>query len=396
MLSNFKKNYSSRKIIDIHRDHNSDNVYVNIQVNNTDPNAFITASATVDRTEPIIDDPDKYYLSVVRFTIPGLNTPILIFPIQNNQPNINLSTYSITLDHAVSVSQQFLIYTQRNVFIPPTTAIPVQKISSYYFIFNYQHVADMINTAFEAAFAVITKPPTIGLDPPRPPRIIFNSVTQLFSIIAQDDYYNIDTAVSLIRIYINGPLFTLLPGLADQNTLLSSPGFGRNLQILVKDYFNNRIQDSEGSGPSFPPPYLEIRQQFKSLANWYSVKNIVFKSGLLPLQPEYTQSSNNFQPIFTDFEPLAQSGSDVRSRLQYFPQGPYRLVSLVGHNPIQTFDIRVSWTDIYGNEFPISIPYLQAMTIKLLFVHRDLYKNEKPEFIDLAFFQKENPRFFDR
>ena len=348
--------------VDDEKDLSSDNVYVDIIVRNISDERRINAEYSETRVEAIVDNPSDYYLSLVRWSLPAYNLPLNIMPIQSGSSTD--SEYSVTLEFNGDIQPINIQYISRNAVTPTT-----DQSSIYFWMFTYQHMVDLINTALDSAFSALAAPP-IGSTAPY---LIFNPESNLFSLIAQTTFYDL-TLATPIKIWFNSKLYELFNGLPSNfpNEILQLDG--RDAQILVNDYHNN-LYNEPISAPVFPPLFYEIKQNFKSISTWTAVKQIIFETQLIPINSEYTSVSNNsFKKILTDFEPIKSSDQDVRTLLQYFPQGQYRLVDLVGTNPQYNIDLIASWLDIYGNVHKVSIPYLHQMTAKLLFVKRNLYK----------------------
>lgn len=364
----------------------SDNVYFNIEIRGPQDSYGTPAIYDVQRTIPIIEDASKYYASIIRFNVPNFFVPIHVMPIQSDQGDANLSQYSITIEFDGDVQHVFLDFDTRGPFpepIPPNQTSDGKQFSSpYYFMFEYQHMADMINDAFSTAFAALaTVPPTIGGDPPAAPVITFEETTNLFSIIAQQDYYEYTrTLPDPIRVYFNGKLFTIFSGFPDLQTNVTfgalepdefSPS-GRDNQILISDYFNNL--NLPGFNPPFDGDYLVITQQYASIFDWNPFKRIVFTSGSIPVNGEYVKGAGSSTlKVISDFIPFVTD--QVRTVWEFVPEGQYRLIDMVSHEKIDTIDIQVFWVDQNDNFFRIEIPFNQEITIKLAFLNKKLYKN---------------------
>jgi hypothetical protein len=80
---------------------NPDMVYYDIVSTNfqttTTEEPFLRFNET--RTNPIINNTGEYYLSIVRFCLDTYNLPNIICEIQPNQPDPDLSIYSLTLEY---------------------------------------------------------------------------------------------------------------------------------------------------------------------------------------------------------------------------------------------------------------------------------------------------------
>jgi hypothetical protein len=367
-----------------------DNVYIDIKIsNNTDARA-IKAKYDQTRTTQILDNPSNYYLSLVRWKIPGFELPLLIFPVEPNPLNpddLNYSQYSVTLETSTDIYQFHLFYmsyNDPNVLVPPpTNSSPYQSNSQYYFIYDYQHMLNIVNYGLLMAFENVTGKP-VGAEFPY---LIYNPETKLFSLIAQFTNYMVDLAPSPappaqpttqptfdadIKVYMNFKLYSLFNGLPSRTVAENSAEStqGRDVQILIHPYGNNYFPD-----PFVSSDYLRIEQNFSSISYWNPVKQLIFITELIPINSEYTAvSGDSFRKILTDFEPSSDSNTDIRTTFQYFPQGVYRLIDLIGTKPLYNIDLQVKWIDINGHEYFVTIAPFQELTAKLLFVKRNLYK----------------------
>ena len=374
------KTYNKHRVEDKKQEPSPDNLYVDIKVSNLGESRGIPMEFNQTKTEPLLDNPSDYYLSLVRWKVPAFDFPLLIFPIQNNQANPNLSQYSITFETATDTYQFFLFFTNRGSFPPPLNAIPEQKNTFYYFVYEYQHIVDIVNHAFQMCHDNVTGKPAGST----PPFMIYEPDKRLFSIIAQELQYGVDitptpippadpttqpTYDADIKIFFNFKLFELFNGLPVKTFPSSTVTDGKDAQILVTNTGNNIFSATE----------LQITQQFSGIAYWTPVKQVLFTTSLLPVKSEYTSiSGNSYKKILTDFEPIADSQADIRETLQYFPQGVYRLIDMTGTTPLFKIDLKVSWIDVKGNEYNAFVPPFQQFTGKLLFQKRSLQKNYNP------------------
>lgn len=354
----------------------SDNVYIDIKVANIGEDKKVPMRFTQMKSEAFLDNPSNYYLSLIRWSVPAFSLPLHIMPIQNNQPDINLSQYSITLETSSDIRQEFLFFTPRTDAKPPSTAIPTQRFSEYYWIESYQHMLDMVNQALALAFSKLTGKPIDSSIP----FMIYDTAEKLFSIVAQLSQYGVSinplpvppanpssqpSYDAGIKIWMNYKLYTLFNGMPSYFPQSAIQGDGRDNQLLIQDYHNNTFSATE----------IRLKQDLKSIATWSPVKQILFETSLIPISKEYTSlTANSFKKILTDFEPSQDSNRDYRQSLQYFPQGVYRLIDCIGTHKQYNVDLFVTWTDVFGNEYCPDVPVFQMFTGKLLFIKKNLYK----------------------
>ena len=365
---------------------NPDNVYLNISIFNdfrtgTEP---ILAKYKENRVKSILTNPSEYYLTIVRFSIPTQEIPIFIFAIQEgiDQDKINLSIYSFTMSFGGSDFQTFLDYTPDNFsnngspFFPlsPEDNNGEQDISTgYYNVFNYQIMLNMMNTALATCFADL-KEAFPAAEITVAPFIIYDAVSQLFSFIVNNEYL-----VSGVTIFWNSVLNRFLEAIP-VNFFGTSTLNGKDFELVVQFNKNNAFNlVIPGVDPPDPdiPQFLELKQEYTVIQYWNSFQKLVIATDLLPVNPEFITSvneSNNFSRILTDFEPIADKSGTSRTIQQFFVSGPYRLIDLLSNSPLQALDIQIFWSDIVGNLFPLFIDSGTSISVKILFIKKELIK----------------------
>lgn len=369
-----------------------DKSYLNIVIPYA-PNVQGLSYATFQQqfTQPILDIPADYYCSIVRFDVPCQNIPIINFAnyIQNF-PNVdpNLTIFSVTLEYNGSISQQYVSYVTETPFYSPGTLSAqnpsVAYNNVYYFSYTYSNIVEMLNIALAQAFLGLVGAP-VGSTPPY---FIYDTNTYKIGLVAPVAYY--DQALPLpINVFVNIELFsTFLSG-------MPSILFGYNeaneqdLQLIIRNQNNNYYQQPTGSPPTLVPtvfPFYVMWQDYPTLINMNSFRNLTFVTNLLPIAQEYSVSNSpivsqdastlsvvNSAGIMVNFEPQDTFGWESRGNVTYFPTGPYHLINLKGAVPISSLDITIYWTDQFGQRYPLTIPYNQVITIKLAFFKKDTF-----------------------
>lgn len=327
-----------------------DHIYIDVDIP-YDPASLSTEESTpasyrATKTEPILKNPSDYHLTVDRFSIPGFLIPSYIFDPAN--PG------TVRLDYLGSSSTQQLVYVPNNQLQPWE--------EGYYYLYDFQHWAEMVNTALAAAHAALATAPVGSL----PPYIVWDTDAQKFKVYAQKQYY--DMAVGHIEVYFDTPLYSHLPFLPWATSLVQP-----YWQLLFKDYRNN----TESIGGV---DYLFLKQQAVGVSYWQPAKSLIFISNTIPVKNTYTEinnvrpdnSNSNSLGILIDFKIDALSSLDQRKTLIYVPQQNYRRLDLYGQTPLKTIDISVYWSDITGALHPLRIPSFDAVNIKLLFIKKEL------------------------
>jgi len=371
----------------LHED--GDRIYYDVEIRagegRTAPTQLSYAEFSIERTIPILDNPKDYYLTISRFTVPVLDTPILICPISGTgyvgvgpaPPAINVTPFSVTLRYTATDFQQTVIYQTRtpNVPLPPTPGYVDVNHPYYYSVYAYNHFVDMVNQAFTNAFTLL-KTAYPGAPMTEAPYFIFDPETELFSLIVPYDY-----VTNNVDIYLNNELQTYF---VNMNYIFYGRGAtnGKDFQFILSN--NNNINAYAKPGGTIPAPpanpaYLRLKQDYKGLDVWNSFFDLVFTTGTLSVYREWTQNNDpqtqlpTQVSLLTDFQPLLNEAGDSRSTMAYYPQGPYRLINLTGNTPLRNFDVKIWWRDKEGRLYPLTIPYRQSVSIKFLFIKKDSF-----------------------
>ena len=410
------------RIVSIEKE--TDNVYVNVVIDHEEPRYVhgITGSTgpnyptyyltgedpedaeyIVTKTEPILDKCGDFYCSVIRFTIPLEEIPILICPIVPNQADPNLTPLIIGIEYGSTRYPLNIIYTPKNTLLAPTQNQPLQVITPYYFIYSYELLISMINTALAAAFT------NSGLQAIFPnylaPYFFLDPTTNLLSLVTPALFGALVSPAAFIpRIFMNAPLASYLDAF---NTLIF--GYdqiqGNDIYFVLNptkpenDYYPSGVAIPTPTNPGTTGPaqpfYFKYTQDFSVLEYWTSLRKIVLTSNMIPVRNEYLAATDNTSiqnlqgdnfntntaginvsyPILTDFVPtIDQSAGISRSIAYYVPTGQYRLIDLQADTPLQKIDVKIYWQDRDGNFYPIPISVFQQASIKLAFFRKTLYK----------------------
>jgi hypothetical protein len=325
----------------------ADHVYYNMNIfNNTlQP---IQAAFEENRVIPVIDNPSLYHLSIIRFSMPTGTIPIFNF----NQAD---GYYTVTLSYlGVDYVKPLVFVSESN----PSSAG----------VYSYQHMIDMINTAFLGAFNAMPSggQSLVG----QAPYLTFNPVTMLISMNVTLNYDPVLQATAPL-IFMNYNLYSFFETF---HTIFN--GFntthGKDFQFVIENTGNNTA-----TLPAIPPNYAggagySLMQEVQTLFLWASLKAVSFLTGSIPVNTELIAVNSgsgvaNFRPIMTDLEPVIQGATDIRTKLQYFPQSEYRLASMTNDTPLKKLDVVIYWNDNQGNQYPVTLAPSQSISIKFLF-----------------------------
>lgn len=375
-----------------------DKVYYDITISNLQNTA--TAPPVLyfneTRNSPFILDPESYYLSIVRFTLDTNTLPIIqpeIQPAPNS--NVNLTTYSITMDWNNPVAP-FQSFTQQTfiTFIPQNKqaivpAPPSQTLSGlqnnetgYYDVYNYQYWIQLVNNTFTQCYNDLNAQVVaagLALPSPYAPVMSWDTQGNIAILNADNAGYN-DTTANYISIYFNPSLFNLFssfPFIVESTDVVAG---GKNARIIMSGFGGANVVQFPPVAPTYTA--LQIVQEYSTIVLWTPITSIVFTSNTLPIVANQVSApllffngkrfqsggnNSNIAQIITDF--VANDGN-YKPNIVYIPSAQYRLVNLVGNSPLYNIDVEVFYKNRVGEFIPIRLGSGGTATIKILFTRK--------------------------
>jgi hypothetical protein len=334
------------------------------------------------RTQPILNDCSKYNMSIIRFTMDGAGSDLPLWIPQimtdtqqstitgytNYDPNMTI--YGITITHAGAIDAGKTVYLEWTTEV--SNAFP--NSSKYYYCYSYSHFCDIFNTAVASAVANVAG--QVSDNTVKPPKLVYNGSTNLFSLISQSSNWGAGKDYTL---FFDANLYQLLRNFNNVYIPNVAPMTNR---IIINDYINNTITGDDGD------KYLVITQDFPSTDTiWSPISSIVFTSSLLPIVAEQlgqpiifsdgnvstpSTSQANFQQTITDIAlPLIRS-SDYKGFVEYAPN-PYRMISLSpAKQEIRQIDLSVFFKNRFGVLTPCTLANGASVSLKILFRKKNL------------------------
>jgi hypothetical protein len=394
----------------------ADQIYFDVTVTNTKSTTTLPPIFYYNesRTIPFVNNPQDYYLSILRFTIDTGTLPVFI-PTVSQDPldatNPNHTIYSVTLSFTKSTG----VVVDKQVFIewvpqdrsapvpqaPQTTASGTQDNSQgYYNCYSYSYFTSLVFKAFAQAFidlqtacsadanwdtATYLYPPIINWDTTSGQGIIYANKASynLYTVVGGIPTPNADA----IRVYMNAPLFALYGSFPSIINGYVGVTDGKNFQIAIVDIGNTNytyISPDPVPTPPTPATYTAITmfQEYSTVSNWTPIVALVFVSNTLPVTPNqvstplvysdlhsFTLGGNNASTanIITD---LVSDTGLYKSFLVYEPSAQYRYVTLNGNRPLFNIDLQVFWRDRLGGLNPVRIPSGGSVTMKIGFLKK--------------------------
>jgi hypothetical protein len=370
----------------------ADKVYLDLVITNLDTTtkAPPTLYYNQTRNSPIIANPEDYYLSIIRFTLDTPTLPIFLPEIQPNQPDLNLTIYSVSLSWTnpatgITYTQvEYIIFAPQDLSSavpqpPSQTSTGLQDNSSgYYYIYTFQYWIYLINQTFATCFTNLATQVALAgavLPTTNAPIMTFDTNTQIAILNCDVLGYNY-TSSNYIKIFMNPALFQLFssfPFIIESFDLTNN-----NLNVLIQT--NTFGGANEIQFPPINPTYqaIQVVQEYSTIALWSPITSIVFCSNTLPIVPTnisapavyvngtiFNNGNNSMvEQIITDF--VSDTGF-YKPNIVYNPSAQYRLISLTGNRPIYNVDISVFWKDRIGALVPVKLGSGTTATVKILF-----------------------------
>lgn len=380
----------------------ADKIYYDVVITNvetaTKPPPTLYFNET--RNSPFLQNPEDYYISIIRFTLDTPTLPIFIPEIQPNQGNLNLTIYSVSLnwtDPLTSINyvqSEYVIYSPQNnsavvPLAPNQYSTGLQNNSTgYYNIFTFQYWIYLINNTFTTCFNNLVSQLPLGTSLPttNAPILTFDTNSQIAILNCDVLGYNY-TSADYIEIYMNPALFQLFSSFPF--TINTFNAVANNLNVLIQT--NTFGGANEIPFPPINPTYtaIQVIQEYSTIALWSPITSVVFCSQTLPIVPTqisapsvfidgitYTNGNNAVvSQIITDF--VSDNGF-YKPNIVYNPSAQYRLIDLQGNRPIANLDIEVYWKDRIGALQPFLLGSGCSATIKILFTRKHSTGTSKP------------------
>lgn len=355
----------------------------------------VPVAFTQTRNKPFLEKPDDYYLSVVRFQMDTNTLPVFNAFIQYNQPNRDLTIYSVTLtwNNPVAPFQQFNQQTFVT-WLPQDIASPLPQPPSltqnkfqddstgYYYCYNYAYFIQLINNAYATCFGLLNAQVTgagLVLPTTHAPVMTWNGDRNIGVINADILGYN-STIANKILIYMNLPMYNLfntLPAYIESGT---SP-IGKNFRVDTSSFGNSTVVGF----PFYAPTYnaLQVFQETTCVSVWSPISGIVITSNTLPINSTNISNpciyingiatnnngnNSNVSPIITDFQ--APDGA-YKNSITYVPSAQYRYIDLTGNSPLYTIDVNIFWRNKINELIPFRLGPGCSCSIKILFQRKE-------------------------
>ena len=334
---------------------NSDaHVYVDInlpQIGNERPANEGSSLAIYEssNSSPIIENPDDWHLIIERWALPGFLLPAYIWPAPGSGEDVR-----VQLRYGAEIVTVTAIFTSLGELSPSD--------EEYYYVYEYQHFLDMVNTALASAHAALATKPVGSLEP-----FFTYDQTGRFRLYGEQDYYDTNQATP-IEVLVSPEIWRVMPFMEYNTNTATNNEFW---QILIKDNKNNRDEIDMVE-------YYYTRQEADGSAYMNPVQKIIFTTNSIPIRSTYTainnantlNSNSNTFPILSDYVIDDLQGLDHRKQLVFEARDYNRKIDLLGNTSIYNISISIYWLDYRNRLRLVRVPNNDFANIKLLFMQK--------------------------
>ena len=336
-------------------------VYYNAELSNVQ--SFpIAAEVNDTRAQAIIDTPEDYDMSIVRWDLDTSLIPPCYIPMAPSP--------------APPLQTQACIGMTRGVDVFGPIYVNLTAGLESGFFFSYTAFLSQVNAAIAACYALIAGPSAAV-----PPVLAFNATTGLISLYYPSTYL---TGVPPIQLYVNSVLYRYVLNMPAAIYPGAAPGF--EFRIKMEDQ-SALLLPPTGTRYGYPAivnafagDCLQLTQQEAAMECWTASRTIFITTSSIPVvnenqptDPSGTRGTNSglsTAAIITDFSTAQLSPLDSANRISYLPSAEYRRVALRGREPLNRISLRLYWSDYRGNSYPVNLPPGGFFSAKLAFIHR--------------------------
>ena len=381
-------------------------IYYDISIFNNDISGDMPVSLKFSEQRSggaLIENPQDYYLSIVRFEIDSPSLPIFIPQRRPNSSSFNDLIYGFGLEVIKGATNAPTArYKKRVQLIPVNPNLSTEQLNvlangeftlsdEYYYIYNVRQWLRMVNTSLQSLFDTMRVDETNNIIPlsAKAPFFDYDSGSGLITLYTTTHY--LDTAdADRLRFFWNTPTNTIFGGFDTTVALRAtsslfdtkSPIEGGThpstyYQVNVSN-LNNKNSITLGS-----TAFIQSTQSYPSMPMCSPIQNIVFStSGNLPVSNSQignptiftsngdcaTQGgADNISPILTDFIVPLTRGDEYKPKINYSPS-EYRLLDMKGNAPLKSVDLQVYWkSKIDAKLHPFILGSQMGASCKIMF-----------------------------
>ncbi len=346
--------------------HEQEYSYFNLTVWN---DSAFPISANIDFTvrDIILNKPEDYLLSLIRFSIPN-----------NFMPLLNVQTLDF-----VNLKSNGNEYSSFLGFAPDQD------------IFTVQQFLEALNSSLATAFiALKAAEATAAVDPPR---MVWDKETNFFTLMVPFTGYRTGDGVSAsgadVEILFSSTLYELFAYIRSaQPPEPAAAATFTQQRIVVSDQENLFIVDTPPAGSNrsylsatlFPAgTYFQVKDEYPSIQFWQYTSKLTITSNAIPVLVENGSdfavqgdpATNERVPILTDFNINSNDATGPRGIISFFSPGQWRFSDMSGGLPFRKIGLSIFRTNKDGTQNQLMLPPDRYFSVKIAFVLRSSVKN---------------------
>lgn len=352
-------------------DHSSDIVYYNATVKNNE-NFQLPISINDIRSESIIDVPQDWEMSIVRWDITNRSIPIATVEMLPGAQEDVFSPSVLTF----TLRFNFIDY-QGNVLLRTFS-----KEAGVAFINQVCSVIDAMNDCISLLFSSIVGVPSVTT----PPQFAYDTSTESISLYFEENY----VLVGDVRLFSSLKTNNFLPALPIDFIGFGQPN-GKDVEYIFTTSDTKIAPNIVGTKRDgfpyltnqIPDPMYYVSQESMVMSSWSNIRNIFITTQNIPIVSEYVPNNLNstnqitfgssFQNIISDFV-LSTDANPVRDRIktEYLPTAEYRMISLKGMEPLRRIQLQVFYSTENGNSLPVLLRPGSFFSAKIMFRKKNI------------------------
>ena len=372
-------------------------------------------SFTQVRSSSILDSPNDYFMSIVRFSLDTAGAlPAMIPQVdlqQSNDPSSNFFTpdfpnktvYEVTLSYNDPSGTNFtstkpviyiphikagLQYQGFNAPLAPPLTIDIGT-SNYYWVQDLHQWIQMVNKALADAWAFIVTGASLTGDNAIPPYLTWDSELNIATLYANVALFNqgafwnpysTPASPASANLWFNAPLRVLFSSFEFTFQEYAPP---ESFLLRVYDRGDNVVAKGTAVGGITNPKFdaFKMVQSYSTGPIMCPIESLIFTTSLLPVLPSLlgvpalfsgnsgvsNQDNNNIINTVTDLVVNLTTGSEYLPNVIYEPTAEYRLLDLQSNAPLTSIQISVVWKDIFGQVHDFYIQNGCQASLKVMF-----------------------------
>ena len=350
---------------------NVDYGYYNVVMNNT-TNDIITATFDETRTTPILTRMEDFQLSLIRFKIPSVSIPLMVF----EEDSSGVSPYYV----AFSEGDNYDNIQIENVVYDPNMGNTVRLDNPYSrFIYYYSSFINMVNKAIQNLWD------SQGYQTEECPYFTLDENTNKFVFVlpfnedaptgtyASPFIKQPNVALSQLNFHMSSKLFYFFAGFNAKKIIPPQPNVDYVFNFDYKTAIE-QIATLQKYGDDFPTrKVINWFQDYSSVYLFNTLSRILITT-TMPIESEFIAvkgaNGQNFnQALLTDFEIVANKDGSLRDYIYYFSDNN-RFINFTANGDLINVNIRIYYQDKFLNTYLVEIPQGFEASLKILFKRR--------------------------